>query len=424
MCRVSFGQEPPLTALGQYRDGISPTLPHGDGSISLDDSLQYLSAGDNLLYPEQQQNMTLFVTTESSNEETRPCPEDSGAVSSEDDPELMLAASHTYPQHSYEARDSSMRYWAGASGVGTSTLGLTEEQSISPRNESARDGSVLGVYWPEDTEPSEETVTPFTTSSFSSSSSLSWRQPLSRYSAHTSPLPRNIDSLTSQFSTNNPMKAHTRSTVTGNPSATIGGPVHSSTTQLRASSAHTSVHSVPWDYYCDVQSRPSRGVTSAMVRRTPSREPVKSLDSEFSDSTLARSRRFLQANDRPAAMYCDPSAEDGRSQAGIFSGSTRVSSRTTGQANGTERSQVQGISALLDFHSQQSLRAPERERSRPFSVVRPPNETRTTRQKVKLVPFLCDILTIYILSAYLTFSPLPPLSSLPLPYLNAETTVI
>ena len=409
MSHVSFGQAPPLTALGQYQDASSPTLPHGNGSASLDDSLQCLSARDDLPYLEQQQNMALFVSNESSNEETLPPPGDLGAVSLENDPNLMLAASHTYPQHGYESHDSSMRYWAGASGVGSSTLGLAEKRSISQTDESARDGSGLRVYWPEDTESLEETVTPFTTSSFSSSPSiLTWRQPQSRYSAHSSPLSKSTDSFTSPFSTNNPLKAHTQSTMTGDPSATVGGPIHFSTTQLGNSSAHSSIHSVPWDYYCDVQSRPSRGVTSAIVRHTPSREPVKSLDSEFRDSTLARGRRFLQANDRPAAAYCDPSAEGGRNQAGIFTGTVSVSGHATGQANGTGRSQVQGISALLDFHSQQSLKAPVKERGRSFSVAHPPSEIKTTRQKVKLVLFICDIHCTNNLYFSLHVFPFPP----------------
>jgi hypothetical protein len=89
---------------------------------------------------------------------------------------------------------------------------------------------------------------------------------------------------------------------------------------------------------------PPRLLTSGMVRRTPSRQPIKSLDLEPSTSRGAH----LQANDR--VLSYTSGAERYDVGKGLRPGEMSESARE----GGSQWPKVQGVDDLMAFHSGQS----------------------------------------------------------------------
>ncbi|CAI8005909.1 Protein shortage in chiasmata 1 ortholog [Geodia barretti] len=119
---------------------------------------------------------------------------------------------------------------------------------------------------------------------------------------------------------------------------------------------------------------PPRLLTSGMVRRTPRRQPIKSLDLDIGPSPLREGPR-LQANDRAAALdngsrYTESTVSSGQ---GVSEG---VSYWPGGWAK------VQGVEGLMTFHSRQSSGGREpRVKSPLFSDTSPGATSQRFRQK-------------------------------------------
>ena len=124
---------------------------------------------------------------------------------------------------------------------------------------------------------------------------------------------------------------------------------------------------------------PPRLLTSGMVRRTPRRQPIKSLDLDIGPSPPREGPR-LQANDRAAALdngfrYTESTVSSGQ---GVSEG---VSYWPGGWAK------VQGVEGLMTFHSRQSSGGREpRVKSPLFSDTSPGATSQRFRQKVWFFP--------------------------------------
>jgi hypothetical protein len=92
---------------------------------------------------------------------------------------------------------------------------------------------------------------------------------------------------------------------------------------------------------------PPKLLTSGMVRRTPSRQPIKSLDLGLSSTTKGPQPHF-QANDRGAALHSESNYGQGRKSSFLESFPGRSSS------DYSQRKRVEGLADLMEFHSRQS----------------------------------------------------------------------
>ena len=108
------------------------------------------------------------------------------------------------------------------------------------------------------------------------------------------------------------------------------------------------------EYYGNDPMQP-RLVTSGMVRRTPSRQPIKSLDLDLGVASASKAPQpRLQTNDRAVAM-----SSEGRFSKNVsfIEGNSGSSSRLS------KRDSIQGVADLMAFHSRQGATSDERSRA-------------------------------------------------------------
>lgn len=364
-----------MTAASEYWDGASNALLQTGETASHDDSLQFLSDGGNSPYPGQQDTIGEFVNNTNQNENTFPFAGEPIAVSSEDDAELMMVTS--YPHQVYESDDPHVGDHLTSTEDG-STLNIVTESGtctslsvggmVQAPVGSMADAAVLrGSHWSESGVYEEPSHT---------ISSFSLGQSQSRAAATAVATSRAMTSFSStQLEKNGSLKVpsqkQSRAVVTSRFSGAQSG--HGST---------SSAQSIAREYYGG-QILPNKLVTSGMVRRAPSRQPIKSLDLGFTGSANTEAQPPLQANDRAAAMHYDTTMESGREQIQP----TFVPRSARGCTDGIGRGRIQGLAGLMNFHSQQSVSASAMGGNRPFlasgvtSTIQP-HETRIPRYKV------------------------------------------
>ena len=157
--------------------------------------------------------------------------------------------------------------------------------------------------------------------------------------------------------------------------------------KISSTSNHNSMtDNIAREYYGS-DPMPPRLLTSGMVRRTPGRQPIKSLDLDRGTSKGPQPR--LQTNDRAAVMCSDRRCEgDGRSS--LPESFPRVST-----SDCTRQRRMQGMEDLMAFHSRQSVVERGRERGVLTSNVAirastiPPLGSRIQRPKVCVLKCHC-----------------------------------
>ena len=363
-----------MTAVSGCWNGAGNAQLQTGETTSLDDSLQFLSDGRNSPYSGQQDTIGEFVNNANQKEKTVPFVGEPIAVSSEDEAEFMMVTSYPHPHQVYESNDPHVDDHMTSAEDGSAlsmvmesdtcvslSVGGTAQAPVG----SMADASVLrDSHWSEGGMYEEP---PHTISSFGLGQSQS------RAVTTAVPTSRAMTSFPSaQLEKNGPMKVPSQKPSRAVVSSKLSG-------AQPGSGSTSSAQSIARDYYGG-QILPNRLVTSGMVRLTPSRQPIKSLDLGFTGSANTEVQPHLQVNDRAAAMHYNTRTEGGRKP-------TSMLNSARGYTDGPGRGRIQGIAGLMNFHSQQSLRASDVGRNRPFltsgvtSTIQP-HETRVPRHKV------------------------------------------
>lgn len=128
------------------------------------------------------------------------------------------------------------------------------------------------------------------------------------------------------------------------------------------------------EYYGSDPMAP-RLLTSGMVRRTPSRQPIKSLDLDpGTTSTSTHPQRYLKTNDRSAVLSSKERYDNGTGELGR----ENVLASSRGRSTEWKTNPAQGAADLMAFHSRQS----RMERVADTMAITAPTRGSKLRQKV------------------------------------------
>ena len=334
MCHANFRQSlpPPMPYHGgsECWDNSGNTQYHtAEPALHLDESLQYVSDEGNTHVSSsarQHQRSTHFTDDVDQPEETFPFADGMVApLSSEDDSDHMTATAAAYPPVDPEASDM---YHNNPSftGESSSEFNLTSHAPNFHPVQTVQEESRWFKYSVSDLPPELH-------------STVSRAQSVHNTTAMSSFSGAKPSMSSSAFERSSTLKVPSQKQIRSSVITKLSAGQHSSTADNIAS-----------EYYGSESIPPPKFLTSGMVRRTPSRQPIKSLDLGLSSSGSSKAPQPpLQTNDRAAALYSSSSRPTDASFPASIPGSPKE------HTGGSEWGRMRGVSDLMAFHSRQSL---------------------------------------------------------------------
>ena len=308
MCHTNFQGSLPSNETSEYWDNSRDAHYYSEApTVNLDDSLQYTT--DDLCIVGNNQSNAFQNTPFSEGMDIMLPPED-GAD--------LLVSGTSYPFTLHEGRDTCETDTA-PTDTGPS-FQLPSDSSVHDGQNSVERNDTAPVPFPSDT--SQSYLAAAGVSSFTSPSLSGLPHP----------------SLFERHATLNvPTEEDIRSSVLP---------------KLSSPSGHhfAIAENISREYYGSDPMAP-RLLTSGMVRRTPSRQPIKSLDLDLGvPSTSKDPQTYLKTNDRAAAVTSKERCGNGTGE--LYT--ENVLGSSGGSNSGWKRDPVQGVAELMAFHSRQS----------------------------------------------------------------------